>query len=109
MQGFGVKPRKAERGFILLLLGGRPPYTKPMPSSRAFVPRLVAIILILLVISAFWLYAFPAASLIYVAIVVLHVGLGVVAALALVPRLIAALRNGSFMARAGWLLMAVAA
>jgi tetratricopeptide (TPR) repeat protein len=73
------------------------------------VPRLVAIILILLVISAFWLYAFPAASLTYVAIVVLHVGLGVVAALALVPRLIAALRNGPFMARAGWLLMAVAA
>src|SRR5512147_2913741 len=79
-----------------------------MPSSRAFVHELLAPLLVVLVISAFWLYAFPAANLIYVAIIVLHVGLGVVAVFALIPRLIAALRSGPFIARAGWLLMAVA-
>ena len=80
-----------------------------MPSSRQLVSKLVGIILGLLVASAFWLYAFPTATLIYVAIVLLHVGVGVVATFALIPRLIAALKNGSFICRAGWLLMATAA
>jgi tetratricopeptide (TPR) repeat protein len=70
--------------------------------------RSVALLIFLLVISALWLYAFPAANLVYVAIVILHVGVGVVALFALIPRLVAALRGRSFAASAGWLLMAVA-
>jgi tetratricopeptide (TPR) repeat protein len=80
-----------------------------MASSRPFTPRFVAALLLILIITAFWLYAFPAANLIYVAVVVLHVGVGVVATFALIPRLAAAMRDGAFMARAGWLLMAAAA
>ncbi len=80
-----------------------------MASIRALMPKFVAGLLVFLAVSAFWLYAFPAASLIYVAIIVLHTGLGAVAAIALIPRLIMALRSGSLMARAGWLLMAAGA
>ncbi len=79
-----------------------------MASSRPFVPRFVALLLVVLVISAIWLYAFPAANLVYVAVIVLHVGVGVIATFALIPRLIASFRDGSMVARGGWLLMAVA-
>ncbi len=80
-----------------------------MASSRPFISRFVAGIFVLLAVSAFWLYAFPAANLAYAGIVVLHVGLGVIGAFALIPRLVVAVKGGSLTARTGWLLMAVAA
>ena len=80
-----------------------------MASSRPFIPRFVAALLALLVLTAIWLYAFPAANLVYVAVVVVHVGCGVLAAVALMPRLLAVLRKGSLTARAGWIILAAAA
>jgi Flp pilus assembly protein TadD len=79
-----------------------------MASSRPNISRLVPGVLVLLAVTAIWLYAFPAANLIYVAIVILHVGFGVIATIIMVPRLIAALRRESFSSRMGWLLMASA-
>jgi len=80
-----------------------------MSSSRLFLSRLSALLLVLLGFTAIWLYAFPTANLVYVAIVVVHVGAGIVISFALIPRLMAAFRDGPFFARAGWLLMAAAA
>jgi tetratricopeptide (TPR) repeat protein len=81
-----------------------------MASSRLSSSRFVAGPIVFLVVSAFWLYAFPAASIVYVAVVLAHVALGVIAAFLLVPRLLASQRNReSMMSRAGWLLMCVGA
>lgn len=80
-----------------------------MASGRPSIPNFVGLLLVVLVVSAVWLYAFPAANLVYIAVVILHVGVGVVATIALIARLIAALRHGSLLARGGWLLMAIAA
>ncbi|MGB8987578.1 MAG: tetratricopeptide repeat protein [Candidatus Sulfotelmatobacter sp.] len=60
-------------------------------------------------ISAAYLYAFPQPTVFYAGVVLLHAFGGVVAAILLVPRLIRLRRNGSFYARAGWLLVATGA
>lgn len=78
-------------------------------SPKQLSPKIRAGVIALLVISAVWLYAFPAANLIYAGVVVLHVGLGVLAAIALLPYLIKVLRNGAAVERIGWSALAIAA
>ena len=74
--------------------------------SLSFVGRALSWLLVFLVISAAYLYAFPQATIFYAGIVLLHALAGVVTALLLVPELVKLLRRGSFLARAGWLFIA---
>jgi hypothetical protein len=71
-------------------------------------PKLWALVAILF-LSSVYLYVFPAANLAYVAIVLLHAAVGIVAAVFLVPKLLAVMRARSFYSDLGWLVLAVAA
>ena len=71
--------------------------------------RILSWLLLLLVISAAYLYAFPQPNIFYAVVVLLHALAGVVAAILLIPALIRLLRQGTFLARAGWLLVAAGA
>ena len=66
-------------------------------------------LLLFLVISAAYLYSFPQPSIVYALVVLLHALSGVVTAILLIPALTRLLRTGSFLARAGWLLIAAGA
>ncbi len=66
-------------------------------------------LLLFLVISAAYLYAFPQPNIFYAVVVLLHALVGVIAAILLIPMLIRLLRDGSFLARAGWVLVAAGA
>jgi len=59
-----------------------------------------------LVISAAYLYAFPQANIFYAGVVLMHALAGVITAIVLIPSLFRLLRNGSLLARAGWLFIA---
>ena len=74
-----------------------------------FTGRALSWVLPFLVISAAYLYAFPQPTVFYAGVVLLHAFGGVAAAILLVPGLIRVLRIGSFVARAGWLLVATGA
>ena len=76
---------------------------------HGFSGRALSWLIPFLVISAAYLYAFPQPTVFYAGVVLLHAFGGVVAAILLVPRLIRLRRNGSFYARAGWLLVATGA
>ena len=58
-----------------------------------------------LFLSAIYLYAFPEPNLVYPAVVLLHVGAGVVATLLLLIYLAGLLRKGSFASGLGWVLL----
>src|SRR5437660_1005662 len=73
-------------------------------SSRAF-----SALLVFLVVSATYLYTFPQPNIFYAVIVLLHATTGVVAAVMLAIFFFHLLRNGSFAARAGWVLLAAGA
>ncbi len=49
--------------------------------------RKLSVLIILLFVSAVYLYIFPSPTLNYIAIVLLHAGLGIVAALFLIPKM----------------------
>ena len=66
-------------------------------------------LLLFLVISAAYLYTFPQPNVFYAVVVLLHALGGVLAAVLLMPFLFRLLRDGSFLARAGWLLIAAGA
>ena len=72
---------------------------------RAKLWMLVAI----LFLSSLYLYLFPAPDLAYVAVVLLHAGLGVIAAGFLIPKLLAVVRTKSFSKDLGWLVFAAGA
>ena len=63
----------------------------------------------ILFLSALYLYLFPAPNLTYVSVVLLHVGLGVIAAGFLVPKLLTIAREKSLYRDLGWLVFAAAA
>src|SRR5256885_171248 len=67
------------------------------------------VLLAILFLSSVYLYVFPAANLTYVAIVLLHAAVGVVAAAFLVPKLLAVVRAKSSYSDLGWLVLAAAA
>src|SRR5207244_11993988 len=69
-------------------------------SSREF-----SALLVFLVVSATYLYTFPQPNIFYAVIVLLHATTGVVAAVRLAIFFFRLLRNGSFGARAGWVLV----
>jgi Flp pilus assembly protein TadD len=77
--------------------------------SPSFVGRALSWLVPFLVISAAYLYAFPQANVFYAGVVLLHALAGGIAAILLVPALFRLLQNGSFLARAGWLLIAAGA
>ncbi|HXZ79087.1 MAG TPA: tetratricopeptide repeat protein [Terriglobales bacterium] len=82
------------------------------PAIRARTSRFskfVAGLLITLFVSAVYLYGFPTANVFYAAVVLLHAGLGVLASFFLVPRIPSSLRQGSWVARLGWLMLTVGA
>jgi Flp pilus assembly protein TadD len=64
-----------------------------------------AALLVLLTLSAIYLYAFPAATIIYGAGVLLHVGVGIVLAVWLIPILRQAFRDCPLEIRCGWVLI----
>jgi len=65
--------------------------------------------LVFLFISAIYLYAFPQANVFYAGVVLLHALIGVVASIYLAIFLFRVLRDGSTLARFGWLLIFAAA
>src|SRR5208282_2805997 len=77
--------------------------------SEGFLGRALPWLLLFLVISAAYLYAFPQPNLFYAAVVLLHALAGVIAAILLLPALFRLLLNGSFIQRAGWFLIAAGA
>jgi Flp pilus assembly protein TadD len=82
----------------------------PMPdnsSTHGFVGRALPPLLIFLALSAAYLYAFPQANIFYAGIVLLHTLAGVFTAILLIRALYPRVRNGSVLARAGWLLTAI--
>jgi Flp pilus assembly protein TadD len=82
----------------------------PMPdnsSTDGFVGRNLPWLLIFLASSAAYLYAFPQANIFYAGIVLLHTLAGVFTAILLIRGLYPRVRNGSVLARAGWLLIAI--
>jgi tetratricopeptide (TPR) repeat protein len=71
--------------------------------------RALAPMLVFLFLSAGYLYAFPQANVFYAAVVLLHALVGVVASIYLAIFLFRVLRDGSLLARFGWLLIFAAA
>src|SRR5579864_2485172 len=61
--------------------------------------------LIFLTASAFFLYAFPSASIPYVTVVLLHTGIGILFALLLFPFLLRRFRSETLLAKSGWILL----
>ncbi len=77
--------------------------------STRLAKRILFWLIPFLAISAGYLYAFPQPTIFYAGVVLLHALGGVIAAILLVPFLLRLLREGSFLARAGWLLFAAGA
>ncbi len=71
--------------------------------------RTLSWLLPFLVFSAAYLYAFPQPNIFYAVVVLLHTLAGVIAAILLIPALIRLLRQGTFLVRSGWLLVAAGA
>src|ERR1700688_3741950 len=79
------------------------------PTSGGFVGRALSWLVVFLIISAAYLYAFPQPNIIYAGVVLLHALGGVLAAILLALTFFRLLRTGSFSSRAGWVLIAVGA
>ncbi len=73
------------------------------------VGRTLSCLVVFLAISAGYLYAFPQPNIPYAGVVLLHAAAGLLAAILLIPALLRLLREGSFSARAGWVLIAAGA
>jgi Flp pilus assembly protein TadD len=78
-----------------------------MPSSGgSTLIRVLGWLVVFLAASAAYLYAYPQPNIFYAGVVLLHAFGGALATLILIPMLVRLLRSGSFLSRAGWLLMA---
>src|SRR5580692_4798896 len=77
--------------------------------SGNFAGRALSWLIVFLAISALYLYAFPQANIFYAGVVLLHALGGVIASILLISVLFRVLRNGSFLARTGWLLTSAGA
>ncbi|HWY21255.1 MAG TPA: tetratricopeptide repeat protein [Candidatus Acidoferrum sp.] len=77
--------------------------------SEGFVGRALFWLVAFLAVSAAYLYTFPQPNIVYAGVVLLHALGGVIAAILLLLSLFRRLRGGSFVARAGWLLVAAGA
>ena len=74
------------------------------PRSARLFGRLLPWLLILLILSAGYLYAFPQPTIFYVGVVLLHALAGIVTTVLLIVWLLRLLRSGTLLARIGWLL-----
>src|SRR5215472_12088542 len=74
-----------------------------LPSFRKFTVGLV----VLLVFTALYLYAFPAPTLLYAAAILLHAGAGLVAIVCLIRYCLRYLKQATWMARLGWITLAL--
>ena len=79
------------------------------PTSGGFVGRALSGLVVFLVISAAYLYAFPQPNIVYAGVVLLHAIGGLLAAILLALTFFRLLRTGGFSSRAGWVLIAVGA
>ena len=77
-----------------------------MRRSEGLTGRFLRWLVVFLAASAVYLYAYPQPNILYACIVLLHAFGGAVATVFLVPMLVRLLRNGTWVSRAGWLLMA---
>jgi tetratricopeptide (TPR) repeat protein len=66
-------------------------------------------LVVLLLITAVYLYVFPAPTLTYVGVVLLHAGFGIVATLLLIPKLRRIFSRQNFKEHAGWALITLGA
>ena len=71
--------------------------------------KLLGALVFVLVVTAVYLYPFPQANIVYPAIVLLHVFVGVVATILLVALLWRLLKEGNLVGKTGWLLLATGA
>ena len=78
-------------------------------SNLSFIQKLVSGLMLVLLISAAYLYPFPQVNLVYPAAIVIHVFGGILATLLLVFFLWRLLRDGDFIWTTGWLLIAAGA
>jgi hypothetical protein len=74
-----------------------------------FAVRALPGLLVLLIVSAAYLYTFPQPNIFYAGVVLLHALGGVLTAILLIPALLRLLRNRSLVAGAGWLLVTAGA
>jgi len=79
------------------------------PTSVGFLNQALFWLLVFLVGSAAYLYTFPQPNVPYAGVVLLHAVGGVLAAILLIPALVRLLRDGDFISRTGWLLIAAGA
>src|SRR5216684_5811156 len=77
--------------------------------SEGFLGRTLSWLLVFLALSAAYLYTFPQPTILYAGVVLAHALGGAVAAILLALTLFRRLREGSVVARAGWLLLAAGA
>ncbi len=85
-------------------------YLMRKPSQpKGFVRRALSWLLPFLAVSAAYLYTFPQATIFYAGVVLLHAFAGVITAALLLIALLRLLRDASFLARAGWLLLTAGA
>src|SRR5882672_3023004 len=78
-------------------------------SNLSTTQKLLRALIFVLLLTAAYLYPFPQANVIYPTVVLLHVFGGVVATALLVVLLWPLLRQGNFVSKAGWLLLAAGA
>ena len=79
------------------------------PPSQSLSGRALSWLIGFVVVSAAYLYTFPQANIFYAGVVLLHAVGGVLAAILLIPTLLRLLRSGTWLARAGWPLIAAGA
>jgi tetratricopeptide (TPR) repeat protein len=71
--------------------------------------RALSLLVIILFVSALYLYVFPSPTLTYIGVVLLHAGIGVLAALFLIPRLLHIFRQPKPSSDTAWLFIALGA
>jgi tetratricopeptide (TPR) repeat protein len=76
---------------------------------RSFGQRVLLALVALLTASAIYLYAFPQQNVFYAVIVLLHLAIGVVATIVLLPMLRRLVREGTWLSSSGWALFLVGA
>ena len=76
-----------------------------MPITSAIARRGTALLVVALFVSALYLYVFPSPTLTYIGVVLVHAGIGILAALFLIPRLLDIFRRSSLSTDAAWLLI----
>ena len=80
-----------------------------MLRSRGLFDRTLSWLVLVLAVSAAYLYTFPQPNVFYAGVVLLHAVGGVLTAILLVPSFLRLLRTRSFSSRMGWLLIAAGA